>query len=86
MLLAKDSPLFATLTRGRKRRSPRQWHTALLLAMALTTLKKRSKLERAGKRGEGQLTKDQPGGLMDASELEVSTGSEEWEEVARDDL
>jgi len=86
VLLTKDSLLFAMLTRGRKRRSPRQQHTALLLAMALATLKKRSKLERAGKRGEGQLTKDQPSGLTDASELEASTGSEEWEEVARDDL
>ena len=54
--------------------------------MALATLKKKSKLERVGKRGEGQLTEDQPGGLMDASELEASMGSEEWEEVARDDL
>ena len=48
-LLARDPPLLAMLTRGRTGRSPRQWHTVLLLVMAFATLKKKEQVRESGK-------------------------------------
>jgi len=48
-LLARDPPLLTMLTRGRTGRSPRQRHTALLLAMAFATLKKKEQVRESGK-------------------------------------